>query len=308
MADAINHVGLDHMQDRNYVHWDITTVCNYSCSYCYAMREYGDNWNKETSRDTVKLILTSLYASTMPVFLGLLGGEPTLSKHFEFILEELREKFFKREHDRVYITTNLSRDISWYLDFPTADYYHNKLFFLVSYHSSEANPDDFLKKINILLDLGYKVKVNIMINNSSDSWATTKNLLIRTKLLQDRTKLIVHPHFVYKNEHELFDYPDNLDEYFGDLIQGPKEYIQNGIEYCDREIFEKSLNKFEGMNCWLNNYEIDLYGNVYKFCTRETSNLLEDLTFFKRIKRTLAIRCKHKACTCDGLLKIKKEN
>jgi len=308
------HEGLDHMQDRNYVHWDITTVCNYSCEYCYAMKEYGSDWNKEASRETIKSILASLYLSSMPVFLGLLGGEPTFSKHFDFILAELRENFFKRDKDRVYITTNLSRSLDWYKAFPEADYYYNKLFFLASFHSTEANPEAFLQNIKMILDKGYKVKINIMINNNSSDWGATKDLLKRTKVLQGQfkeknsDKLIIHPHFVYENEHQLFDYPNNLDEYFGDLIQGPKEYIQDDVMYCDREIFEKKLNNFYGSKCFLNNYEIDLKGNVYKFCTREHNNLLDDPTFFKKIKRTLAIICQHKACTCDGLLKIKKEN
>lgn len=326
------HEGVDHVTERNYVHWDITTVCNYKCSYCYAMREYREQWNKEASKETIDSILRAINLSTLPVFLGLLGGEPTLSKHFIYILEYLRDNFFTRNGDRedngdrVYITSNLSQNTKWFKEFYEASEFSNKLFFLGSWHSREANPDAFMNNINILLKKGYKVKINVMIDPDMLQWDKTKEVLLSLQKTQ-RTKeylenypkgygeLIIHPHFVYINEHQLYNYPIGVNEFFGSLIKDssiPKEFIRNGEFYNDLEIFTQSIdgkpmNDFQGWRCHLNNFEVNLYGDVNKFCVQEKDNLIENPLFFRVIKETKVIECPHKACTCDGLLKVRKD-
>ena len=315
--EIVQHQGTDHTQERNYVHWDITTVCNFNCDYCYAMKEYKDNWNSEANTMTIEAILTAIRLSKLPIFLGLLGGEPTLSKHFDTIIRKLLSTSFFTGDNRLYITTNASKDLSWFHEFPAPHLFNNKLSWLMSYHSKEANSDDFVRKVKYLVQVGFKVKVNIMIDPDPKYWDDIKDTLIKLKTIDAKQsiqgELILHPHFVYENEHQLYSYPDNLEEYFGDEIKDiPKEFEQRdtlgSINYLnDLTIFTKNLNKFKGWNCWLNNYEIDLYGTVSKFCVQEKDSLLTNPLFFRNIKTTSPVICPHEECTCDGLLKVKKE-
>ena len=75
--------------------------------------------------------------------------------------------------------------------------------------------------------------------------------------------------------------------------------------FNDYEVYSQKLTNFYGWDCYNNNYEIDVRGNVVQFCMNEDGgiNILRDLDFFKRITKTVAITCPHKQCNCDGLLK-----
>lgn len=316
-----NHIGVGHMKDRNYIHWDITTKCNFSCEYCYAMKEYGSSWNKETKKETIDGILKAIEISTLPVFLGLLGGEPTSSKYFMYILEYVKTRILKKNsNSRMYITSNLSKSNTWFNEFNESGYFNNKLFWLCSYHDGWTNKNLFLMNIKILLQKGYRVKVNLMIPQDKNRLTTMNEIINGLTELTNSTsfettgtgELIIHPHFIYDNEHKLKSYPNEVFEFFGGGVgpqsMSPKEFIQDGILYNDSEIFNKHLNKFKGWTCFLNNYEINLNGDVHKFCVGGTgsSNLLQDPFYFRRIPKTEGIICEHSACTCDGLLKTHK--
>ena len=75
--------------------------------------------------------------------------------------------------------------------------------------------------------------------------------------------------------------------------------------FNDYIIFRDKLTNFKGWNCYNNNYEIDVRGNVVKFCMPKTDNinLISNRDFFKNITKTVPMVCPHKACNCDGLLK-----
>ena len=93
--------GDNHLINRLYVHWDITTVCNFKCSYCYARRSYlpKNEWMKTIDFSKMQLVIKALEKSTLPVFLGLLGGEPTLHPRFFEILEILNTDFISIEEN-----------------------------------------------------------------------------------------------------------------------------------------------------------------------------------------------------------------
>jgi len=84
--EYIKQTGIGHKIQRLYVHWDITTACEYKCSYCYAREEYKDNWMRPGNWTKQQTVINELSKSTLPVFLGLLGGEPTYHhKYFDMV-------------------------------------------------------------------------------------------------------------------------------------------------------------------------------------------------------------------------------
>ena len=300
-------IGVDHLIDRCYVHWDITTKCNMDCSYCYAKKEYNNDWQKESKLRDIDAVLQSIKLSTLPIFLGLLGGEPTISKHFNYIIRELNRSGFFEKNNRLYVVSNGQKPLQKVIRYlKDSDYYNNKLFWLLSYHPSQ-DPDDniFIQCANELISMGYKVKINFMLDPDLPFNELKKMTLVKDRL---KKEALIHWHYVYVNEHELAEYPEEVFEYFDKIIDQPKEFLADGVLVSDSWLLDQKFNRnnFKGWNCWLNNYEIDFRGNLVKFCTGEKTNLLDDIFFFRKIKKIIPIICKWDKCSCDGLLKIKK--
>lgn len=89
--EFIKEYDYDHLVDRLYVHWDLLTKCNFDCSYCHAKRQYQKlgQWNDIDIFERQLLIIKALSISTLPVFLGLQGGESTIHPYFEEIFKDL---------------------------------------------------------------------------------------------------------------------------------------------------------------------------------------------------------------------------
>lgn len=281
--------------DHINVHWDTLTICQLKCSYCYARNEYGKEWGKISSKEIVDGVIESLDRSSLPFNLGLLGGEPTIGPYYNYILEKINslEKF-----NRVYVVTNAEKDLSQHP-------YYEKLCFLFSYHPADCNDESrFIKNMELMIERGSKCKVNIMLHHDKKLWPKIKRMYEICKGIEG---LKIHPHFLYGNSiHKLFNYRKDFWEYFSffeDEIE--KELVYDDEVFNDYQIFQRGLTNFKGWSCYNNNYEIDVKGNVVKFCMgkEDNVNLLKDPDFFKNIKKTIPMICPHKSCNCDGLLK-----
>jgi len=300
--------GIDHLQQRLYIHWDITTKCNYHCNYCYSWQDYEKNnkWNQETTKDKIFKILKSIELSSLPVFLGLLGGEPTISKYYFDILSYIENKILpKHESNRLYITTNLSKKLDWWRDHPKI----KNTFILASFHPEYFKDNEEI--LNFIIKLRYlskyfKVKLNIMLDPKHQN-----ALNILYDFLPDlENKVIIHPHIIYPNGSPFEDirkiYKNNLKKFKKFFDYQKPEYIFNNQELTDYEVFDKKLNQFQGWKCWQNNYEISLNGIVQNLCFDENDDLTKNLFFFKNIKNIKPRVCSKQWCSCDGLLKCKK--
>jgi MoaA/NifB/PqqE/SkfB family radical SAM enzyme len=296
--------GIDHEIQRLYIHWDITTVCNYKCSYCYALLDYEERkkWNKEASLETINLILKALKIRSLPMFLGLLGGEPTLSKHYFYILEELqKDNLGKFERDRLYITTNLSRSIEWWREHPKL----KNTFILASFHPQYHNKEsikEFIEKLLYLKDY-FKVKLNIML------YEKYKNVLFELlPYIQElkNNNVIIHPHIIYPEGSPFLNPSDSYKEFKDFFDFQDPEYIFNNQKLTDFEVFSQGLNKFKNWKCYQNNFEISLDGKVSRICWQKQYDLKEDIFYFKKIKEIKPKKCIQEFCSCDGLLKCKK--
>lgn len=296
--------GIDHQIQRLYIHWDITTVCNYKCNYCYALLDYDkkNKWNKETKKEIIDIIIKSLQLRSLPVFLGLLGGEPTLSKYYFYILEQLEKKVLgKFNNDRLYITTNLTRNLNWWKEHPKL----NKTFILASFHSQYHNKNtikNFIEKLLYLKDY-FKIKLNIMLDEKYEK--TLWNLFPYLENLK-KNNIIIHPHIIYPEGSPFLNPSESYKKFkeFFDL-QDP-EYIFNNKKLTDYEVFSQNLHRFKNWHCYQNNFEISLDGKVSRICWDKEFNLKNDIFYFKKIKKIKPKKCIKEFCSCDGLLKCRK--
>ncbi len=308
--EFIKQEGIGHKVQRLYVHWDITTVCEYKCSYCYAIKEYKDKWMRPGPWKKQLEVIEELSKATLPVFLGLLGGEPTRHhKYFEMI-NLIQSKILNNHKDsRLYITTNGEKDLEFYQKHITCS--DKKQYFLFSWHpeyNDIESSKSFKQKMYYLKRKGYKIKVNIMLHPAKKYWNLTKNFLL--SLSHDEIEIEIHPHYIYISPHDTIKYSAEFYKEFSSFIKNIKpEFIFETKEeiysFTDTEIFKNKFNKFKGWNCWNNNFEIGLDCKINQFCFESKQNIKKD--YFKNITEILPKICPHNFCSCDGLLKIKKE-
>lgn len=314
----------EHKVNRLYVHWDISTQCQLHCDYCYAIKEYEPNghWGKIDSWTRQKLVIHALSKSSLPIFLGFQGGEPTIHPKFHEILSLSWKAINRHEDSRLYITTNSLQTKDFFDKFPNIKEFPNaikennksKIYFLWSIHFDYIDKYiNFIRNIKVMLKKGYRSKINIMLHPDKKYWKFIKEII--SELL--KLDVEIHPHFLYKDgdAHVLYEYSNEFYKEFKYLktltnqskfLYWDKKSTSNAQFFTDQELFVKKLTHFKGWDCYNNNYEINYLGEVKQFCF----NILEDLTsnfnFFKDIKKVLPKKCIQDGCYCDGLLKIKK--
>jgi hypothetical protein len=195
----------------------------------------------------------------------------------------------------VYVVTNGEKDMTSHPEY-------KKIAFLFSYHPADCtDPDKFFNNVKLMHGRGYKVKVNVMLHHGKQYWPLIKAMIERC----DEADIKVHPHFIYgKDVHTLFHYRKDFWDYFDFLKDRDRELMYDDELKNDFEVFSQKLTNFKGWSCYNNNYEVDVYGKVIKFCLDEQrTSLLDNPDFFKQITKTNPMICPHRACNCDGLLK-----
>jgi len=280
------------------IHWDIVTVCQYNCSYCYARKDYKtEGWNKLPSLEDQLKVIDAISSSSLPYNLGLLGGEPTLHIHYNDLITYIHNKL--RDSDKLYVVSNGEKDFSDHIEL-------DKLVMLWSYHPEYTKEDIFFRNVEIMKSKGFKYKINIMLHPGKVYWKRTKEFIY--KCIEKGYR--IHPHFIYKDVYNLFNYTKDFWEYFRFLdYEIEKDLVYNKELYNDYSLFYSKKNKFKGWNCYNNNYEINIDYNINQFCkSNKGINLLKEPDFFKNINKVKPIVCNFSSCNCDGLLKQYKES
>lgn len=123
----------------------ITERCNFSCKYCCA------SFRKETALSKIENDIESvihLFNTVKPGLITLSGGEPTIAKNTERLLEWLPQHKFAA-------FSNGSCLPKWI-------FYDNFILPIVTYHSDCINESVFIKNVKTLFDYGKKVIVKII--------------------------------------------------------------------------------------------------------------------------------------------------
>lgn len=95
-----------------FVHWVITNMCNYRCSYCIGMDKSKTNFstleNIKTCLDNIRSLNREMYYFTFT------GGEPTLHPHLYDAIHYVKEIFDLSKINEMVIATNGSRQSDLY--------------------------------------------------------------------------------------------------------------------------------------------------------------------------------------------------
>ena len=302
----VTQSGEDHFKDRLYIYWDINTVCNYKCSYCYARAKYerGGLWSKQPAERDQKLILLSIKSSTLPVYLGFHGGEPSLHPNFESLVESTLDAL-THELSLLYIATNLSR-VNRIIELPKTD----KIRILASFHPEYADPYEFVESV-LKVSQRFKIKVNVLLHTDKRYWDSLHYVYDTCS----SHNITAHPHFIYDQEGDkeiLWNYTPDFYAEFNYMKNTPCKYVftTDGSTnvVTDVEMFEQNLNRFKGWYCYNNNYEILVDNTVRRLCTNDLIDITKDPLFFRRICKIKPMICPFDNCSSDGVLKCLKHS
>ena len=321
MKDFVKQYDTGHMISRLYVHWDISTQCQFKCTYCYAMKEYGwtdkhnpGEWGKIDSWSRQMLVLNTLKRSHLPVFLGLQGGEPTIHPRYSEFIEKCHDMVCTHEDGRLYVTTNGLRGPEFF----EKQKYHERLMYLWSFHVEEherygENFNKIVESIKVALEMGNRCRVNVMLHSDIKYWKILHEFV---DIIEELPGVEIHPHWIYADG----DPHKGVERYNDDFYNEFKRFKNYGkwlifedkhnniTRLNDYEIFQGDNFNFKNWSCWHNNYEITWDGKVSKECfPGPIADIVKSPYFFKKITEIKPVSCPHTACTCDGHLKIYKE-
>ena len=125
--------------------------CNHKCWFC---EEYNNNtktWTKEQC-DNVLNKLKDIPKSKKKIFFYFYGGEPTLSKHWEYLNYKLVEIFKDRElfiQTQTNLSTNKKRLENFLIKIDKVKQSNHTIDICSSYHLNKQKVEDFIEKMHI---------------------------------------------------------------------------------------------------------------------------------------------------------------
>lgn len=147
-----------------YVHWSITKMCNYKCSYCSYRHGEDKSVNRAGLVPFQKLVnaVNNLAAMNRPLYeMVLLGGEPTVHPRLPELLLHAESRLQGRLR-KVTIVTNGSREPEWFNQL--ADQARRlPLLITVSIHAEQVNPEhiyNLIHKLDPALQLHFIVMMH----------------------------------------------------------------------------------------------------------------------------------------------------
>lgn len=126
------------------IDWRITSKCNNSCKFCYGCNSEVKDIDDQKEID--KIIEFIKKAKTEAVCIT--GGEPTLSKHFYYVLEELY-----KAHIAVFLSTNGT-----------------------NYIDNKEKIEPYISKLSLPLD-GFDKNTNMIGSRNEESFEEVKSIL-----------------------------------------------------------------------------------------------------------------------------------
>jgi len=262
------------VKERLFLVWEITSKCNYNCSYC----SYYNNDLKTSPVSDEKLVSISnlvlkKFESVPPnTKVELLGGEP--STHPRFV-EIIKAMYNNKNIDSISLYTNFSKIKIW----EELEPYEDKLIINVSIH-----PEYYKESMLDRLKENHQVHLMMMPAIPSDFYL-------------DIIKKVpgVFLDKLYKDMNTYYEYPKEIEEL---IAEQPKEFDTfnyNG-EIIDFRKWEE-YNNFKGWTCYTKTFYIDYLGNIKRDCVNDPgkSIILFNFNFNKPIEPLV---CNYDKCVC----------
>lgn len=303
-----HHVGITDDSKKEYklfgldgtkrFHWDIITICNYHCEYCYS-RAHAQQWNKITSQKQIDEVIYKLKQINFPLELIVLGGEPTKHPKYFYVMDEIYNL-----GDKLSVMGNITngtfKDYKTFIDKHSK--YKDKFHWNVTFHPSEIKDFNHFKDvISYIKNSGFKINVNVMLSDVKFK-DSTEDILDFCSINNFRYYFNVvfdHSGVSYRNYNK--DYADwlkDLSEKYG----GIKELVYFKDDevigkFNDIDVYLNGFSDFYGWKCKNNNFQIPVADSrLTKFCSWEV------MTIDEINNEDDYMICPLKQCVCQGKL------
>lgn len=270
-------------------HWDIITLCNYKCTYCYSRLQQGQ-WGKFINDDTIENVIhgISMVNGNKEVFL--LGGEPTLHPRYFNILESLWNM------SDVIVMGNITngnyKDPVGFINNHLK--YIDKFYWNITFHPDQVHDvDKFKDTIRYIHDKGFNITVNVLLMDCS----LDKNEDI-IKYCYDGD-IFYYPSFLFNSNQFLpFNSVDWL-HYINNKYPPKRELYycteSDTYNFNDIESYVNGLYTFKDWYCYNDTFSISVTdGKFHHFCT-EKMVTVDDINALDCV-----IRCPLDQCVCPA--------
>jgi len=255
--------------------WDLTTQCQYRCTYCYAHSMLTQKFDPKL-HNIYKTVFSKLKLAKLNNFcIELLGGEPTLHPHFYEIISEC---FSLKNCKNIMVVTNLARPINFYKKFNIQQF--NGLQFDVSFHPEYIkNIDHWCYKLKQLNDCKYfSTMVNINLVDDDKYIELYKTLIeycISNSIEIGLNILFSIDNYVSKYSIEFLNMFKKYDLYITSYKNKIKfvDKLDNTFLYTHSDIYLNKLNLFKGFNCRPKLWKISVTGEIINVCTGKYLNI-----------------------------------
>lgn len=280
-------------------HWDILTICNYHCTYCYS-RALEHQWNKLTGKKQIDEVIAKLKKINFPLEMVILGGEPTLHPNYFYVMDELYAL-----GDQMLVLGNITngsfKNPEEFID--KHDKYADKFHWNMTFHPSQIQDfDRFKQTVKYIISKGQKINVNIMLADTNHIEETESMLDFCTeyKVRYYFNVIFDHGGVTYANyEKDYADWLRSLSEKYG----GIKELVyfnEDGTvigKYNDIDVYLNNYSDFKGWKCKNNNYQIGVASTEFsKFCSWKV------MTVDEINEEDEYMICPLAQCVCQGKL------
>lgn len=301
---------LDYQNSRDYVYidWDMSSRCNYACSYC-APAAHDGKYNFPTLQNAKLLIdkISQTYNDKFAVF-NLFGGEPTIWREIPSFFEYAKSV---NDKNKVQLLTNGNKTKKWWLRNR-----HNIDSVVVSVHVAQTDIKELVDKFNACVtsfDIHFQICIDIAVFEKCIEYYNyclqnlDKNIRLDYKPL--RTRLDESQSMPYNNLQ--IEQLKNLEK-----VQGTKKH-NYGVTMVDensniidlQEMLLEQKNNFENWACWIgiDTLNITREGNVTigsQCFPNFALGSIHDMNFDIPLK---PVKCKYKLCSCLTDLTTKKD-
>ena len=260
--------------------WDITDICQYDCSYCYALNNQLVSSNKEKHNNIIKLVLNKIKTIKEDFEIELVGGEPTMYDKLEEVLSFLNDFEFCK---KIILVSNYYKENEYFENLVK----YKKLFFTFSYYLEYDNK--FINKLNNIKIIEDRITITVNIHDNKKysnkindiiNYINSTNFKFDINFLFNSYKYIVNYDENYKNEY-----------YKNEYSYIPHKYIQNGIIENENVYYKTAFGfNYRGWTCEPLIFTIDVFGEIMNVCSKER--------FIKLNNLRKKMSCKYDGCNC----------
>ena len=261
-------------------HWNLLYICNYKCSFCYARSE---SWNEISTKQDINLVINFLSKVNHKFEIYLLGGEPSIYLHLDYVLTELRkipnlDKITVFSNGKKLIKPKLLKYIdNIYLSFypfaTTNSDFYNSLLYYKQYCNAFTT---------FLFDNKYQEQhldyINFCIKNNIEFYGN---------FIFNKDKVIIN------NKKEFNDYLDLIYKYLD------KNLCYDNLKFNEIDSYRLKLNRFKDWYCDNKIFDITVKfeNTVEQFCSKKKFNLTQLNTYISENK---LYKCELEQCVCPA--------